>query len=127
MRSELIQRLRFSRDFETLRLEGFRFDMGHFVVNARLRLPTESPQGYLGMRFGVIATKRLGNAPERNRAKRRSRELVHMHAQLSAYPVDIVLVLRRSVLKAPWDQLVEKFSRASRLVEKAILKEKSSA
>lgn len=124
MRSELIQRLRFSRDFETLRLEGFRFDMGHFVVNARLRLSSDEPIDYKGMRFGVIATKRLGNSPERNRAKRRARELVHKHPQLSAYSLDLVLVLRRSILKAPWNQLVEKFSRACRLIEKELSRDK---
>ena len=59
------------------------------------------------LRLGVVASKKVGNAPERARAKRRLREAFRRHrARFSACPDDVVLVARRSILAAPWSELV---------------------
>ena len=59
------------------------------------------------LRLGVVASKKVGNAPERARAKRRLREAFRRHrAGFTACTDDVVLVARRSILAAPWSELV---------------------
>ena len=63
-----------------------------------------------GGRFGVTATRKIGGAVVRNRAKRRLRELyrlrLHDGAALSC---DIVANARRSSATAPWAELEQDF------------------
>jgi ribonuclease P protein component len=54
-------------------------------------------------RLGIAATRKLGSAVERNRAKRRSRELFRRHK--IADGLDIVIVPRRDLLDAPFASL----------------------
>lgn len=59
------------------------------------------------LRLGVVASKKVGNAPERARAKRRLREAFRRNrAAFTARTDDVVLVARRSILAAPWDDVV---------------------
>ncbi|MFM2162403.1 MAG: hypothetical protein RLZZ383_1915 [Pseudomonadota bacterium] len=62
-------------------------------------------------RFGLVVTRKLGGAVVRNRIKRRLREVLR---RLTAWvPAgDIVLLARRSVADAPWEELVADVSRA---------------
>ena len=54
-------------------------------------------------RLGVAATRKLGSAVERNRAKRRARELFRRRKQIGG--LDIVIVPRREMLDAPFASL----------------------
>jgi ribonuclease P protein component len=54
-------------------------------------------------RCGVAATRKLGNAVERNLAKRRCRELFRRHKVAAA--LDVIIVPRRNLLDAPFDSL----------------------
>jgi ribonuclease P protein component len=59
------------------------------------------------LRLGVVASKKVGNAVHRARAKRRLREAFRLHrAQFDPAAGDVVLVARRSILHAPWDDVV---------------------
>ena len=59
------------------------------------------------LRLGVVASKKVGNAPERARAKRRLREAFRrQRAGFASRTDDVVLVARRSILDAPWDAVV---------------------
>ena len=59
------------------------------------------------LRLGVVASKKVGNAVERARAKRRLRDAFRRHrAQFTASTDDVVLVARRSVLTADWSLLI---------------------
>lgn len=60
-------------------------------------------------RLGVIATKRLGNAVTRNRAKRVLRETFRLNQDCLPASCDIVLVARRSVLKADQANVHKRF------------------
>ena len=51
-------------------------------------------------RLGVAATRKLGSAVQRNRAKRRARELFRRRKKIGG--VDIVIVPRREMLDAPF-------------------------
>jgi ribonuclease P protein component len=54
-------------------------------------------------RLGVAATRKLGSAVERNRAKRRARELFRRRREVGG--LDIVIVPRREMLDAPFAAL----------------------
>ena len=58
------------------------------------------PNGTAAPRFGVAATRKLGSAVERNKAKRRARELFRRHRKIGGF--DIVIVPRREILDAPF-------------------------
>ena len=59
------------------------------------------------LRLGVVASKKVGDAVDRSRAKRRLREAFRRHRTcFTAATDDVVLVARRSVLKAPWADVV---------------------
>ena len=61
-------------------------------------------------RFGVTASRRVGGAVVRTRAKRRLRELYRLHLRDSAGSAhDIVANARRSSATAPWMELEEDF------------------
>ena len=61
------------------------------------------PNGTSASRLGVAATKKLGSAVERNRAKRVSRELFRRHKVNAG--LDIVIVPRREMLDASFATL----------------------
>jgi ribonuclease P protein component len=65
------------------------------------------------IRFGVTASRKVGGAVERNRAKRRLREAARAVLPLSALPGnDYVLVARRETLAKPFDVLLADLARA---------------
>jgi ribonuclease P protein component len=64
------------------------------------------------LRLGVVASKKVGNAVERARAKRRLRDAFRRHrASFTACTDDVVLVARRSALTAPWADFVAELLR----------------
>ena len=63
-----------------------------------------------GGRFGVTATRKIGGAVVRNRAKRRLRELYRLRSHDgAALSCDIVATARRSSATAPWAELEKDF------------------
>jgi len=75
---------------------------GAVVVQARAR--DESPL----VRAGFTATKRIGGAVERNRAKRRMREAARLLLPELASPgFDYVFIARGGVIARPWPRLLD--------------------
>lgn len=59
-------------------------------------------------RLGIAATKKIGGATIRNRAKRRTREVFRTTSTPAG--LDMVVVARRELIEAPWSDLREEFS-----------------
>jgi ribonuclease P protein component len=88
---------------------GVKVPAAAFILQARHRRDSAPP------RFGFTASKKVGNAVERNRVRRRLREMVRLTAALAAEAGhDYVLIGRRTALHAPFDRMVADFSGALR-------------
>lgn len=110
------QRLRRNGEFQEAYRQDRRFHARTMVLFVR-----EAEDAAL--RLGVVASKKVGNAPERARAKRRLRVVFRQSRALLPAHVDVVLVARRSILTAPFPQVREDFlflvEKAGLLVRKA--------
>ena len=65
-------------------------------------------------RAGAVASKKVGNAVTRNRAKRRIRELIRGHQHQFSPGQDLVPVSRHSVPRVGWDLLLKDFEHVCR-------------
>ena len=96
-----IERLRKRAEFLFVR-QGARAGRGCVLIEARQRLEIGP------IRVGFTASKKVGNAVARNRAKRRLREAARQLLPQHGLPgVDYVLVARQSTPDAPWDALLD--------------------
>jgi len=72
------------------------------------------------VRVGFTASRKVGNAVERNRARRRLKAAVREVFPIAAQPGrDYVLVARRTTLARPWDRLLMDLRSALERVEEA--------
>ena len=72
-------------------------------IHGRFMMLFVAPNGSTTPRFGVAATRKMGSAVERNRAKRLAREMFRRHAVAAG--LDIIVVPRREMLDAPFASL----------------------
>lgn len=72
-------------------------------------------------RLGITATRRIGNAVVRNRARRRIRELVRRdRTAVAGLEGDLVVNVRRVVAEIPWPELEEDFTRCVGRVQRRL-------
>jgi len=91
-------RLTNSSDFQRVRRTGTSYAHPLAVLIV-------SPGGDRGTRFGFSASRSLGNAVRRNRAKRLLREAVRRHQTEIQGNWDAVLIARTPLLAAGWDEI----------------------
>ncbi len=74
-------------------------------------------------RLGVVASRKVGPAVDRVRARRRLRECFRRQRPLFKETIDVILVARRGILVAPWDEVMKELQvlaqRAGALAETA--------
>ncbi len=103
-----MERLRQRADFLAA-ASGIKVPANSFVLQLRKRAD-KGP-----VRFGFTVSKKVGNAVERNRVRRRLREIVRLSDQTRMQSGhDYVLVGRRAALKQPFDRLAQEFEGALR-------------
>ncbi len=73
-----------------------------------------------GPRIGLTVGKVLGKAVDRNRIKRRLREIVRRHAATLTYPVDVILHPRRTVLTQSAAELDREVAQIFRTIQKLL-------
>jgi ribonuclease P protein component len=101
-----MQRLRQRAEFLAV-ATGAKAPVSGFVLQA-LDRREDGP-----VRVGFTVSKKVGNAVERNRVRRRLREVVRLAAPRRMRPgYDYVLIGRRAALDLPFEQMIEDFDRA---------------
>lgn len=85
------RRLKAARDFARLKAEGQRLPVGCLILNWTPAV-ADRPA-----RLGVITSRKVGGAVQRNRARRLLREAFRRHQCELARPADMVLVARNSI------------------------------
>tara|TARA_B100000575_G_scaffold289538_1_gene291484 strand:+ start:1617 stop:2075 length:459 start_codon:yes stop_codon:yes gene_type:complete len=115
--------LRQRRDFLFVKHKGVRQVMTHFILQAAVKQNTATSQPALSYRTGVTASKKVGNAVARNRAKRRMRALFRkLECDHAISGTDYVLVARHSLVQAAWAELLADFSIAAKRIHKKLIK-----
>ena len=108
-RSVIIERLKRRNDFRAA-VAGARASGRAFVLQARAR----GDEG--AARVGFTVSRQVGNAVERNRVRRRLREIVRVSATAGSarlYPGhDYVLIGRRAALAAPFEEMLRELDAA---------------
>jgi ribonuclease P protein component len=105
-----MERLRQRADFLAA-VSGTKVPAAAFVLQARRRTDSGPP------RCGFTVSKWVGNAVERNRVRRRLREIVRLSgAERMRAGHDYVLIGRRAALRLPFARMTQEFEGALRRV-----------
>lgn len=99
--------LKRNSDFQRL------YNRGKSVVKPTMVVYAKKGRGEM-LRLGITATKKLGGAVERNRAKRRIRELFRVKQDELVSGYDICIVARNRVLNAEYDKVCADFMSAAK-------------
>jgi ribonuclease P protein component len=102
----LEHRLRKHADYQLV-YKGSRKQFGKQIAYFHFARPAERRSDTAGPRVGLTVPKALGNAVDRNRIKRRLREVVRRALPLLTAPVDVILHPKRSVIDADFN-LIER-------------------
>lgn len=100
-----LRRLKRRPEFLRVQHKGRRWATPGLVLQAcPVRAADDSADPTIGI--GLTASKKVGNAVHRNRARRRLRALTHASLSIQAKPgVDYVLIARQGTLTRSWDDL----------------------
>lgn len=110
----LLRRIEFSRTMD----EGVKVVTPHMVLIARLT-------GDGRTRAGFIVSKKVGGAVERNRVKRRFRELFRKQAD-KPHGLDLVIIARGPALPASYEDLERSMSDGLRRLQSMLEREGKS-
>ncbi len=96
------QRIRKKKDFLVLYKKGRRYKTRFFsLIYSTSALPYS--------RVGVVASRKVGGAVVRNKAKRWMRELFRRNRDLLGSPVDMLIVALPDMAGAAWAEVREAF------------------
>lgn len=65
-------------------------------------------------RFGIVASKKVGNAVNRNRAKRRLRTVIYRNMSNVKDRMDVVIIARPAINEVSWEELNKEYMRVMR-------------
>jgi len=87
-----------------------RKDFSHLYKKGRLTRGTYFNLIYLPnslsySRMAVVASKKIGNAVQRNRVRRRVKELFRRNKELLTLPVDMIVVTKKGLQDASWENM----------------------
>jgi ribonuclease P protein component len=96
------ERIRKTNEFAFIYKRGNRLRGRFFTV---VYLPNNMEHS----RIAVVASKRIGNAVERNRVKRRMRTLYRRNKHLLDVPLDLVFISKSGAAEADWPALQKEY------------------
>jgi len=92
------ERIRKKKDFSYLYKKG-RLTRGKYFNLIYL------PNSLSYSRMAVVTSKKIGNAVQRNRVRRRVRELFRRNKELLILPVDMIVITKKGVQEASWEDM----------------------
>jgi ribonuclease P protein component len=106
-------RIRKRLEFEAAQNGGRRATTAHFVFLLYARNEAVAPA-----RLGIVASRKVGNAVVRNRAKRLVREAFRSSRDLFAPGTDVVVIVRRPLEASKLSDVVSEWRRAAAVLDK---------
>jgi ribonuclease P protein component len=102
------RRVRKRAEFERIQRTGERINTRRFVL-----ILSRQPGGSQPSRLGVTASRKVGNAVVRNRAKRVVREAFRATRSLWPSPMDLVVIVRRPLSSTSLGEVVDEWRGAA--------------
>lgn len=99
------ERIRKKKDFLHLYKKGKRYRGKYFIL---IYLSNELTFS----RVAVVASKKLGNAVQRNRTKRWLHTLFRRNKELLEKPFDLIFIPRKEIHEAKWQNLADDYQSA---------------
>jgi ribonuclease P protein component len=96
----------------------FAKQMSYFFTVRSAEEMLRDPDGATGARVGLTVGKVMGKAVDRNRIKRRMREVIRKNLGALSTPVDVVLHPRRSVIEMEFAALDREVGQVFRAIQK---------
>ena len=100
-----LERIRKKKDFLHIYKKGKRYRGKYFIL---IYLSNELAFS----RVAIVASKKLGNAVQRNRTKRWLRTLFRRNKELLKKPFDLVFIPRKEIHGAKWQSLTSDYQAA---------------
>jgi ribonuclease P protein component len=102
----MLPMLKANPEFQAVARSGKRWTTPSFILQY---LPKEDP----AFRLGLTASRKVGNAVVRNRAKRRLREMLRLYLKTNTPThCDIVLIAKTSAVSYDFQAMLADFTRA---------------
>jgi ribonuclease P protein component len=105
------ERIRKKSDFVSIYKKGNRFRGKYFNLVYLSNALDHS-------RMAAVASKKVGNAVKRNKAKRWMRVLYRRKKELLNDTQDLVMIAKAEILEATWPTLEEEYLKAIRFINK---------
>ena len=104
------EKIRKKKDFLHLYKKGKRYRGKYFVL---IYLSSELPCS----RVAVVASKKLGNAVQRNKIKRWLRTLFRRNKELLSESFDMIFIPRREIHETTWQKLASEYTAALQFIQ----------
>ena len=109
MRLSRVMRMKSRAEFSRVREEGVSFG-GRYLVLGYL----PEPELAESFKFGIILTRKVGNAVVRNRIRRRVRAIIGEIGELVSEPGYLVMIARRQASLASFEELRKDLKKLAR-------------
>ena len=109
MRLSRVMRMKSRAEFSRVREEGVSF-AGHYLILGYL----PEPDLAVSFKFGIILTRKVGNAVVRNRIRRRVRAIIGELGELVGESGYLVMIARRQASLASFEELREDLKKLAR-------------
>jgi ribonuclease P protein component len=105
-------RIRKRREYRRIQGDGARAVLPHFVLIFAARPPAQGA----GPRLGITASRKIGGAVQRNRAKRLIREAFRATRDLFAADIDLVVIVKTELGDLRLEDVIREWQSARSLI-----------
>ena len=111
------ERIRRRSVFRRVQNAGIRVHTSHFVI--LMHAAADDVEPLHERRIGITVTKKIGNAPARNRVKRLVREAFRRSRTIFPPGLDIVFIAKRGAPTLTFEQVVGELQQAKKSIVRA--------